>query len=170
MFRRVNTGNPNQNPDLKQLAFRPDAIAGDLFDGGGAAPDRLREGHVEVISLGHSTVGEVASAAKHGADGTPADYRNVGDFIGCPLVSEAFNSQSLARLNSTALQFGEPINALQGNGYLISITDGRAAGFDPVVLANFYNPGPVAFNPGLAPVMLGVGVDGTTPWPPMPAG
>lgn len=161
MFDRVTTDNPNQNPELKELKLLDRAISGRLADGGGSAPDRLTEGHMEVIALGTAgTDSLVAALAKHGADGTPADYRNIGVSIGCPTVSQAFNSASPDQLNTTAGQFIEPTNALMGNGYLISITEGRAAGFDPVVLANFFNPGP-NFGPGLSPV--GIGIDGTGP-------
>jgi hypothetical protein len=47
---------------------------------------------------------------------------------------------NLGNLLTTALQFLEPNNVLKANGYMFNAQSGQGAGFDPVMLANFYNP------------------------------
>lgn len=135
------------NPDLKELRFRSTGYTGARADSGGTTLDRTREGYVEMINLGHAVPGSVVdAAARHNQlTGVPSS---------CTTVDNAFRPENLT---TTAIDFTEPLNVLKGNGYLINTTLGQGGGFDPVVLANFYNPG---FQFGLQGAA--VGIDGTS--------
>lgn len=100
--------------------------------------DRTREGHIEVISMGHSAMpvhvpGTVAYNAKH-VVGVP---RN------CDKVLSAFDANALGDDNtqgSTRWEFDEPLNVLAGSGALINVGNGRGASQRAVTLSNFFSP------------------------------
>lgn len=115
------------------------------YDGNGSQPadegptsiDRTYEGHFEVIEMGHSpyvagtpvdnAADSVAVNAEHDSNGVPAD---------CSAVVAAFEND----LAGVRAEFDEPINVLKGAATLIKVAEGKAVGYDPTVLANFFNP------------------------------
>lgn len=103
-------------------------FTGVLADGGPITIDRCREGYVEVIEMGvaKSETLSIPVNSKHGSNGVPAD---------CGAVERAY-----ADPVAVAAQFNEPNNVLKGSAALIKVDQGKAAGYDPTVLANFYNP------------------------------
>jgi hypothetical protein len=104
------------------------------------------EGHVEVISLGRSNpllqTDPIVTDVVHGANDLP---------VNCTPFSNAFSPdpgtpapedlvENLGLLTRVGLNFLEPNNVLKANGYLFKAVAGQGAGYDPVMLANFYNP------------------------------
>ena len=102
-------------------------------DGGPTGIDRALEGYAEVISLGriNDPNASIAVSALHKQpEGVPD----------CAVVETLLNHQNPGNLAVAAAQFIEPRNVLKANGYLFKGTRGQGAGFDPVMLANFFNP------------------------------
>ncbi|NJN46213.1 MAG: hypothetical protein HC808_06755, partial [Candidatus Competibacteraceae bacterium] len=96
------------------------------------------EGHVEMIALGRTgpllnTIGTgLYVDTLHGPDDRPS----------CTVFPGSFTpgGASFQDKISTSLQFLEPNNVLKTNGYLINRPTGQGFGYDPVMLANFFNP------------------------------
>lgn len=132
---------------LSALAFGPADTAND--DGGptgttptlanpdGATPeaiDRMREGYVEFIVLGHTAAGEDGGVG----GGSLTAIADAIESHNCTVLNQAFNRTNI---RFTAPQFGEPINALKFNFTLINPGRGVEAGNVATTWANFYNPG-----------------------------
>ena len=132
-------------PDLgdgtgrKGIAFTNIGYTGVNEDASGLTSlDRTREGHIEVISMGHSvfdvnTAGSVAYNAKHIA-GVP---RN------CAAVQNAFNPGALGddiTPGTTRFEFDEPLNVLKGTSTLLNVENGRGGSQEAVILTNFFSP------------------------------
>ncbi|MEZ5593029.1 MAG: hypothetical protein R3F53_20915 [Gammaproteobacteria bacterium] len=99
--------------------------------------DGAEEGHVEMISLGRTgpllnVATDLYADTLHGPDDTPD----------CQRFGAAFTpgASSFSNYLATSLQFLEPNNTLKANGYLINASTGQGMGYDPVMLANFFNP------------------------------
>lgn len=137
------TGGPiyNSATGPNGLPFKTESYTGSNYDGGPTtsadALDRLREGYVEAIVMGHIDPavfpGAISAAVTHAPLGAPS---------GCEAAYNAFRggidpATGAPRILATARQFGEPINALKGTYNLINTARGVGAGGSPVALANF---------------------------------
>lgn len=117
-------------------------------DTGPAGIERLREGYIEIISMGYAlkdlddtlypdqaTTGAVVSGERidigyaienHQCDRVQASFSNL-------------NGPTAARIVETARQMGEPINAIKGNFRVLNIANGTESDVPALTLANFYN-------------------------------
>ena len=98
--------------------------------------DRLREGYIEFIVMGHaerdtSYDSEASEAARLDRVGGAIENHD------CGIVELAFNDTNIL---NTAQQFGEPINVLKFNYRLLNAAMGVEAGGAATTWANFYNP------------------------------
>jgi len=96
------------------------------------------EGHVEMISLGRTgpllnVTTDLYADTLH----NPATDKPVCARFGNALAPGVGSFQDKL---ATSLQFLEPNNTLKANGYLINSATGQGVGFNPVMLANFFNP------------------------------
>jgi len=116
-------------PATASIPFSKVSYSSSAYDGGPEAVDRLREGYVEAIVMGHANPATTAvgSAVTHAQSplGAPAGCLN------------AYNAFKRAGILQTAQQFGEPTNALKGSYSLINSGRGVQAQGTPVALANF---------------------------------
>ncbi len=109
-------------------------------DHGSKLLDRTREGYFEVFNMGavDRETRDIAKNAKHrsGIKNNKAVPKD------CEAVSKAF-------LNIPKLQneFNKPENVLKGRAVLINTKKGVAAGYDPLVLANFNTDQSMIANP-----------------------
>ena len=120
--------------NLNGVDFTELAYSGTHADGGDATKDRTREGYFTIIEMGVARTENVQTAvdALH-IGGTPNNTqlpRNCANIV-------ARTQNDFAAL---AAEFDEPQNVLKGRAVLINTASGVAAGYDPTVLANFYNP------------------------------
>jgi len=104
--------------------------------GGVATPtgiDRLRDGYIEFLAMGHTTdattVGHAIEQHWCNTASTPS---------GVISVEDSFNNNNIA---VTARQFGEPINSLKYNYRLLNPVRGLEIAGAAITWANFYNPG-----------------------------
>ncbi|MEN8719837.1 MAG: hypothetical protein ABF296_06200 [Oceanococcaceae bacterium] len=130
------------------------------FDGGPTSIRRAAEGWIEVVSMGFTDVQkrETPSAPGQTPPSRPPlvdanGVINVGEAIErneCDLLDIAFsntatrtddNEGNVPRIVDTARQFGEPINALKVDSWLVNFANGKEAYVPVTSLANFYNPG-----------------------------
>lgn len=132
-------------------------------DGGPKVIDRLREGYVLAIVMGHWPVPAVAPAA-----GTNARvlFDAVHDATGQNTAAECIAAANLFTQPNvtafTAKAFGEPINVLRGNYTLLNVARGTSVGGNAVALANLMTvtplPGDVITGAALVPpAPIGVG-------------
>jgi len=98
-----------------------------LADGEDATLDRTREGYAEVIEMAVVT-GNTATAITHDANGVPAD---------CSVIVDG--GDTMAAQPAFAGDLATPTGGLFGNMTLINVNTARAAGFDAVALAGFYD-------------------------------
>ncbi|ADE16699.1 hypothetical protein Nhal_3679 [Nitrosococcus halophilus Nc 4] len=134
---------------LSPLAFGPAGTRND--DGGptGSTPtlanptgltpeaaERMREGYVEFIVMGHADMGTAQDPSTFPLPLDPIE--DVIESHDCATLETAF---SRANILATARQFGEPINALKFNFTLLNPSRGVEAGNTATTWANFYNPG-----------------------------
>jgi hypothetical protein len=95
------------------------------------------EGHVEMFALGRT--GPLLNIATDLYEDTihqpPNDTPECGLFGSALAPGGSFQNKI-----ATSLQFLEPNNVLKANGYLINGPTGQGFGFDPTMLANFFNP------------------------------
>lgn len=119
----------------------------DNRDRGPESMDRTKEGYFEVFEMGvidDTNLGaeaiELRTNAKHakvaGNTAMPLDCNKVRDVLRVSDVTDL----SLGNLNG---QLDNPINALKGRAVLVKGDDGIAAGYDPLVLANFKASGEI---------------------------
>ncbi|MGH8557137.1 MAG: hypothetical protein ACRESZ_06675 [Methylococcales bacterium] len=129
------------------------AYSGTNDDDGPQDADRLREGYIEFVSMGHTV-----SIPGAGLD-VPAGETLIGnaienhwctpaltpptapaDTVSVTTAFEKLSASNTVILN-TARQFGEPINSLKINYRLINPVRGLEIGGSAVTWANFFNPG-----------------------------
>lgn len=109
----------------------------DNRDSGAETLDRTREGYFELISMGQITdgaagiAGVIARGAKHGPTGAS---NNTATPSNCGAVQSVLRSNSFLDINNA---LDAPENVLKARAVLVNGQDGIAAGYDPVVLANF---------------------------------
>ncbi len=112
-------------------------------DGGPKDVDRLREGYVVAIVMGHWPVPAVAPTTGD----AKTLYDTIHDATGQNTVAEcqaAANLFTQAKVRSfLAPAFGEPINALRGNFTLLNVGRGTSVGGNAVALANFMTVTPL---------------------------
>lgn len=104
----------------------------DMRDGGGTSIARTEQGHFEVILMGLSDASttsgtSVAYNAKHVVTNGVSAPRN------CNNIVSRFSSD----LASIVEEFDEMGNVLKGSASLLKAGEGKATGYDPVVLANW---------------------------------
>ena len=148
------------------------------LDAGDTTNDRLSEGYVEFLVMGHTGSGRTAV---QGLPEVPVAFdpivtateaaalagNDIGDLIeyksdaACTAVSGAFTKGNIL---ATAQQFGEPINALNFNFRLINVGRGVEAGNTATTWANFYEADQNPSGPGImgaagAPENIGLSDD-----------
>jgi hypothetical protein len=171
-------GNTTANPPVPSGAFPLNvaAFSGTSLvnnvdranaDGGPTSVDRLREGYVVAIVMGHFPVNSVTyptgtvTIPPAAGDTSPranamrtllsAVHSNTGanTEAECQAVANQF-AQAAVRPPAgsatfpTAALFGEPINALRGNYTLLNVSRGTSVGGNAVALANFMTVTPLA--------------------------
>lgn len=114
--------------------FSPKAFSGLYHDSSAkSAAERLSEGYLEVIGVAQvdaendATARSFISAVSH----TDRDSYNRHVPNSCGEASSLFNLNAFQ--NSTT----DVENVLAANAYLINVTNGQGAGYDPLMLANF---------------------------------
>lgn len=131
---------------LSTAAFSGNSLVGNATipntDGGPATVDRLREGYVLAVVMGHAPRGT------GGTLGLANHVNGVNPDAECQAVANLF---AKANILSTARLFGEPINALKGNYSFLNVPRGTASGGNATALANL--------------VTIGTGADPTPPNP-----
>lgn len=113
-------------PATASIPFSRNSYIETNLDGGPTDWDRLREGYVEVIVMGH--------AAPTSPIGLEVTHTPLSNPPGC---AEAYNRFRKANILATARQFGEPTNSLKGSYSLLNAGRGVQAQGIPVALANF---------------------------------
>ena len=121
---------------LKGKAFTNLAYAGANGDHGPATMDRTKEGYFTVISMGVAK-NELVQTAIDATHVTVAGNDNKAVPFDCANIVRRSSSSNIADL---ATEFNEPQNLIKGRAILINAATGIAMGYDPTVLANFYNP------------------------------
>jgi hypothetical protein len=119
-FRNV----PSKGGAVRGASFEDFAYTGDYADGN-TNPGRATEGHVEVIGVASHGPGPFLSAITH-VDG--------GEGVGNVPASCSTAADEWVKGNTEASDLG---NVLGMNGYLINVTTGQGAGYDPDILTDF---------------------------------
>jgi hypothetical protein len=131
---------------LSAFAYGGDgSTAAREWDGGPQDIDRLREGYVEFLVMGHFTNDDgpndvIDLGNDENGDGNPAND-SPGELIeahDCMALDALFSNRTDVR--QVAQFAGEPINALKYNYRLINVARGLEAGGSAVAWANFFNP------------------------------
>jgi hypothetical protein len=145
-------------------------------DGGPTDVDRLREGYVVAIVMGHfpvptgpfpvaapaaNTPARILTDAVHYVTNAAGQYtgkNGVNTDAECLAAANLFTQQNVRA--STAALFGEPINALRGNYTLLNVARGTSVGSNALALANFMTvtPLPTDTITNATPTTAGVGV------------
>jgi hypothetical protein len=119
-------------PGVRGADFKDFAYTDPYYDDGGNSDhtplQRMSEGHVEVIGIARHEVGELFTAyITHETDGEPLSCSSAATLWETDEGDEGAKGKDLD-------------NVLAMNGYLINVTEGKGAGFDPDILINFaYN-------------------------------
>jgi hypothetical protein len=142
---------PNGSFDLSPIAY-----TGANTDGGPTNVDRVNEGYVLAIVMGHANKADLISirdsaappaghsAALKAAATTLLSAEHANTAAECTAVQNLFD---VPNFTETARLFGEPINALKGNYSLLNVPRGTAAGGTAVTLSNFFNIAAAAAGP-----------------------
>ena len=127
--------------------FQNDAFTGKYFDGNGKVGARLREGYLEVISTAQVDVNDINKG--YYPDGGLADQATL--FVS-GAAHDGASPHSCSQASTAYAQMAEykdrkhkyqdrhvldPKDVLAANGYIVNLTTGQGAGYDPVMLANF---------------------------------
>ena len=133
---------PNGSFALKSIAY-----TGVNADGGPTGNDRLAEGYVVAIVMGHANKADLKFITEQATDATytaelkaaaaallSAEHPNTS--TECAAVQNLF---TVGNILTTARLFGEPTNVLKGNYSLLNVPRGTAAGGNAVTLSNFFN-------------------------------
>jgi hypothetical protein len=176
-------GNTTSNPKVPSGFFelKRDAFSGNSFinnanrannDGGPTDVDRLREGYIVAIVMGHFPVptafpaatltagspARILTDAVHyvtNAAGTQYTGKNgINTEAECQAAANLFTQASI---RTTAPLFGEPVNVLRGSYTLLNVARGTSVGSNALALANFMTVTPL------------VGTDAASPVGPRPA-
>jgi hypothetical protein len=139
---------PQREWKLNNFAYGggPQPSAAREWDGGPKDIDRLREGYVEFLAMGHYTndggPNDVVNLTADENGDTNPKNDSPGELIeahDCSGLDTMFSSRANVL---TAAQFaGEPLNALKFNYRLINVGRGMEAGGAATTWANFFNPG-----------------------------
>jgi hypothetical protein len=118
--------------------------------------DRLREGYVLAIVMGHWPVptAQPAPGPRRTLFGAVHSNTGVNTEAECQAAANLFTQENI---RTTAPLFGEPINALRGNYTLLNVARGTSVGSNALALANFMTVTPL------------VGTDAASPVGPRPA-
>ena len=151
---------PYLAPD-NSFGLNSTAYTGVNADGGPTGNDRLFEGYVIAMVMGHANKADLTSLSQMTVPSPPtypnqagvkaaattlllAEHANAANTSAavratqCTAVGNLFLPTNF--LNTAAL-FGEPINVLKGNYSLLNVPRGTSAGGNAVTLANFFNVG-----------------------------
>ncbi len=121
---------------LMGKAFTNLAYAGVNGDHGPAGLDRTKEGYFTVISMGVAK-NELVQTAIDATHVAVAGNDNKAVPFDCANIVRRSTSDKIIEL---ADDFNEPQNLIKGRAILINAASGIAMGYDPTVLANFFNP------------------------------
>lgn len=132
------------------FSLNPVAYTGTNADGGPTSNDRLAEGYVVAIVMGHANKADlqfitqqpasvVYTAAVKAAAATLLSAEHPNTATECTAVQNLF---TVANIPITAQLFGEPTNVLKGNYSLLNVPRGTSAGGNAATLANFFNVNP----------------------------
>ncbi|MCB1919740.1 MAG: hypothetical protein KDJ28_07160 [Candidatus Competibacteraceae bacterium] len=141
-------GNTTANPPvpsgslpISTAAFSGNSLVFDAArantDGGPADVDRLREGYVVAIVMGHYPVpgpSAILNGAVHDSSGVNTEAE-------CIAAANLFTQTAVK--GGTAALFGEPINSLRGDYTLLNVARGTSVGGNAVALANFFTVTPL---------------------------
>lgn len=132
--------------DLSVLGFSGlDDRLEDNADDGPVTVDRMREGYIEFVVMGHTgtNIGGIDTTIVSLPEvPVAAPATTIGNDIqdhDCAAVDAAFSKTPVANIIATAQQFGEPINALKFNFRLLNVANGTEAGNVATTWANFWN-------------------------------
>ncbi len=147
-FKTIKDGNGNPTK-MKAAQFSDAAFTGAYDDQGIPLDiDRLKEGYLEVISTAQVDVNDITSGywpdnglaiqASSFADAVKSN--SLGDPSGCGLARDAY--RAMADYKDRKSWYDDrhvldPKDVLAANAYLVNITTGQGAGYDPMMLANF---------------------------------
>lgn len=131
----IDLGNGVRAVDFTNLDY-----TGPQNDFGSQGLDRTKEGYIEIIQMGHASAG--AENSETAFNGVPFNAKHVqGVPRDCGAVRTAFTPAAQGgTLPETVRTFLEPVNVLKGTASLIDAGSGKGMSFEPVVLANFFNP------------------------------
>ncbi len=117
----------------------PNAVADNTVDAGGtnfrsfainddegAMAQRVREGHIEIIEMGELDDATLEAAAKHGADGVPAD---------CAALESAW----VGGMFANNAKVTEPAGGIYGVAHLVNVTEGKDYSYDATAIDGFSN-------------------------------
>ncbi len=127
--------------------LNPIAYTGANADGGPETNDRLAEGYVVAMVMGHANKADLTYITQQPTDATytaplkaaattllSAEHPNTA--TECTAVQNLFTD---AAIPVTARLFGEPLNVLKGNYSLLNVPRGTSAGGNAVTLSNFFD-------------------------------
>lgn len=134
------------------FAMNPVAYTGVNADGGPTTNDRLLEGYVVAIVMGHANKADLQFITQQATDAVytlalkaaaatllSAEHPNTA--VECTGVVNLF---TVGNIPLTARLFGEPTNVLKGNYSLLNVPRGTSAGGNAATLSNFFNIGATA--------------------------
>ena len=137
---------PYLAPD-SSFGLNSTAYTGVNADGGPTGNDRLFEGYVIAMVMGHAnkadlqfitqqTTNATYTEALKAAAATLLSAEHPNTAAECTAVQNLFLASEIA---NTAKLFGEPLNVLKGNYSLLNVPRGTAAGGNAVTLSHFFN-------------------------------
>jgi hypothetical protein len=124
---------------VKGVDFTNLAFSGSDNDSGSESLDRTKEGYFTVFAMG-AAKNELVPTAVNAKHVTVDGHNNKAIPFDCNAISNTFISGGAS---AVAVDFNEPNNTLRGRAILINAATGISMGYDPTVLANFYNPSTV---------------------------
>lgn len=133
---------PDSSFNLSTVAY-----AGANADGGPTSVDRLSEGYVMAMVMGHANKADLTFIAAQPTAGvytagvkaaavTLLSAEHPNTTAECTAVQNLFATTNFL---NTAKLFGEPLNVLKGNYSLLNVPRGTSAGGNAVTLANFFD-------------------------------
>lgn len=141
---------PDSSFGLSSVAYTtvPGNPAAVNADGGPTGNERLAEGYVLAMVMGHANRADLTALATENPPVAPntlalkaaaaavlgAEHPNTA--TECTAVVNLFDTPNFL---TTARLFGEPLNVLKGNYSLLNVPRGTAAGGNATTLSNFFN-------------------------------
>lgn len=156
---------PNLGDVIKYAEFKSRAFQGDINDNGPAVADRLMEGHIEIIGIAQikpdaaglspsalDALANLEQEITHGTNGEPS----------CNASVIENGLQALFNATRQNLETHDVDNVIAANAYILNISNGQGAGYDPTMLANFSDRGLIGEAYGLYSIFgdnapLGIG-------------